>query len=226
MVNTLNLATNDKTFIFDESGNLGKSGRYFVISCIETDVPKEVHNIIKKKLHIAKKKYPDCKFNGCELKASKAPLSVKEHIVESICKKDIRISYIVLDLEHIDSALLKDKNLLYNYACKMLINSLVDESMQGRKLNFWIDNHTVKIHSKNSFEEHIKIGILYDRNINVDINIEFVNSNACDAYVIQAADYIANSIYVKYEKGKDKCYNKMSSKIKKVIHYPEGNFGK
>ena len=84
----------------------------------------------------------------------------------------------------------------------------------------------MKIHSKNSFEEYIKIEILYERNINVDINIEFVNSNACDAYVIQAADYIANSIYVKYEKGKDKCYNKKTSKIKKEIYYPQENFGK
>ena len=61
-MNTLNLATKDKTFIFDESGNLGKNGRYFVISCIETESPKEIHNIIKKKLHVAKKKYSDCKY--------------------------------------------------------------------------------------------------------------------------------------------------------------------
>ncbi|WP_455717814.1 hypothetical protein [Anaerosporobacter sp.] len=33
--------------LFDESGNLGKDGRYFVISCIDTYNPKELQNIIK-----------------------------------------------------------------------------------------------------------------------------------------------------------------------------------
>lgn len=220
MVNVLDLTTKDKTFIFDESGNLGKDGRYFVIACIETSNPKEIHNVMKRQLHIAKRKYSDVKFNGCELKSSKAPAGVKEHIVELICKKDISISYVVLDLENINQSLLNEKNLLYNYACKLLIDSLIDEELNEKKLNIWIDNHTVKVHSKNSFLEYIKLGILYERGIDTNISVQFVNSNATDAYVIQAADFIANAVYVYYERGKERCYNMIKSKLKKVLVYP------
>ena len=41
---------NERCLIFDESGNLGTSGRYFVISCIDTRNAKSLHNIMKKKL--------------------------------------------------------------------------------------------------------------------------------------------------------------------------------
>ena len=39
----------ERGIIFDESGNLGKSGRYFVIACIDTVECKALHNIMKRK---------------------------------------------------------------------------------------------------------------------------------------------------------------------------------
>ncbi|GMG96268.1 hypothetical protein [Tepidimicrobium xylanilyticum] len=38
-----------RTIAFDESGNLGSDGRYFVIACVDTYNEKSVHNIMKKK---------------------------------------------------------------------------------------------------------------------------------------------------------------------------------
>ncbi|WP_156337819.1 DUF3800 domain-containing protein [Clostridium intestinale] len=35
---------------FDESGNLGESGKYFVIACILTENPKALENKMKKTL--------------------------------------------------------------------------------------------------------------------------------------------------------------------------------
>ena len=35
---------------FDESGNLGTSGKYFVIACIITENRKALHNTMKKTL--------------------------------------------------------------------------------------------------------------------------------------------------------------------------------
>ena len=40
----------ERCLIFDESGNLGSKGRYFVIACIDTTNAKELHNIIKRKI--------------------------------------------------------------------------------------------------------------------------------------------------------------------------------
>lgn len=38
--------TNERCIIFDESGNMGNSGRYFVIACIDTTECKALHNIM------------------------------------------------------------------------------------------------------------------------------------------------------------------------------------
>ena len=49
---------NERCLIFDESGNLGVLGRYFVISCIDTMNAKSLHNIMKRKLKQAGDKFP------------------------------------------------------------------------------------------------------------------------------------------------------------------------
>ena len=49
---------NERHLIFDESGNLGKDGRYFVIACIDTNNIKELHNIMKRKIETARLKFP------------------------------------------------------------------------------------------------------------------------------------------------------------------------
>lgn len=42
----------ERYLIFDESGNLGTSGRYFVIACIDTYNYKALHNVMKRKLEL------------------------------------------------------------------------------------------------------------------------------------------------------------------------------
>lgn len=222
----LSLTTKDKTLIFDESGNMGTSGRYFVISCIETNNPKEIHNIVKKKLLKVKKDFPKSKFQGCELKAAKALPAIKELILKSACSKNIKISYIVIDLTHVEARLLKDKNLLYNFACKLLINKIIPTKLDSPSLNIWFDNHTTKVHSRNSFSDYIKIELIYNNHIVDDVQVCYIDSDAGDAYVVQAADYIANALYAKYEYNNDRYFNLIKSKINIFEHFPYEKFGK
>ena len=92
----------ERCIIFDESGNLGKAGRYFVIACIDTSECKSLHNIMKRKLKIANEKFPDMKKDHAhEIKAVDAYPCVKHHILECIASKNLRISYIVADLQHV-----------------------------------------------------------------------------------------------------------------------------
>lgn len=44
MPESFNTYKNERCLIFDESGNLGSSGRYFVIACIDTMNYKSLHN--------------------------------------------------------------------------------------------------------------------------------------------------------------------------------------
>lgn len=46
------------------------------------------------------------------------------------------------------------------------------------------------------------------------------------SFLLQAADYVANAIYSKYEYNNDIYSNLLNSKINIVQHFPYKNFGK
>lgn len=218
---------NERCLIFDESGNLGSSGRYFVIACIDTKNYKSLHNIMKKKLGIAKQKFQElAHLHANEIKAKEAYPCIKYHLLETIASKELRISYIVADLKYIKPHLLKEKNILYNFLMKLLIDRLVSEKDNNTTLNIICDNHTTKIASGNSFEEYIKLHLLYEKEYDIKLNIIYMDSDDRSAYPVQAADYVANALYGCFEY-KDKIYyNRFRSKIHASITFPYKYFGK
>lgn len=216
----------DRCLIFDESGNMGTQGRYFVIACIDTYDRKALHNIMKRKLLQAKKLFPELSTHANEIKAAEAYPCIKYHLLECIATKNLNISYIVADLKHVDPTLLKDKNLLYNYIMKILIDNLVCFSDKGKKLNIVSDNKTLKVPSKNSFEDYIKIHLNYERKLNMDISVRFLDSDAIDAYIVQAADYVANAIYTYYEYNNADYFNQINGIINVCEKFPRTKFGR
>lgn len=218
---------NERCLIFDESGNLGNSGRYFIIACIDTRNYKSLHNIMKKKLSIAKQMFQELAcLHSNEIKAKDAYPCIKYHILETIANKDISISYIVADLKYVKPNLLVDKNILYNFLMKLLIDKLVSDKDNHTILNIICDNHTTKISSGNSFEEYIKLHLLYEKEYDINLNIVYMDSDDRNAYPIQAADYVANALYGWYEYHDDIYYNRFKNKIYKTLKFPYGNFGK
>ena len=146
--------------------------------------------------------------------------------MESIISKDVTVSYIVVDLQHIEERLLKDKNILYNFASKILISKLITKADEGKTINIIFDNKTTKIASKNSLREYIIAHVVYEEGLDVNINFEYKDSDAGDAFIIQAADYIANGLYANYEYNNDIYKNIISKKQNIVQHFPYKNFGK
>lgn len=221
------LYKNERCLIFDESGNLGHDGRYFVISCIDTHNAKALHNIMKRKIGQAKHLFPELSMNHSnEIKAKDAYPAVKSHILECIVSKELTISYIVVDLKHIEPRLLRDKNILYNFASKILISRLISKEDEGKKINIIFDNKTTKISSTNSLREYIIAEIVYEKQFDVDINFEYKDSDSNDAYIIQAADYVANALYSFYEYGNSLYIDIVRKKVNQIQHFPYTNFGK
>lgn len=181
---------------------------------------------MKKKIGQAKKIFPEIKCSSREIKAVNAYPAVKHHILECIASKDITISYIVADLNYVYSELLEDKNCFYNYLMKLLLDNMINKRDKKSKIEIKLDNKTVKVKSINSFSDYIKIHFNYQRLLNLDLNIEYIDSNARNGYVIQAADYIANTIYSYYEYGHEHYYNIISHKINVVEEFPRSKFGK
>ena len=92
-------------------------------------------------------------------------------------------------------------------------------------MNIWFDNHTVKVHSKYSFADYIKLVLNYHRSLNMDVRVEYIDSNASKAFVIQAADFVANAIYTKYEHGYDLFYKVLKNNLNCVEEFPFDKFG-
>ena len=217
----------DRYLIIDESGNLGSSGRYFVIACIDTNNIKSLHNIMHKKLGIAKQKFPELsKLHSNEVKAKDAYPCIKYHILECIASKDVSISYIVADLKHVESNLLEDKNIFYNYLMKLLIDRIVTKRDNSRTIHIMSDNHTTKVTSTNSLSDYLKVHLIYDKGLKIKINFRFFDSDAKDAFIIQAADYVANAIYGKYEYDVSIYFNRIQPIIVKELLFPRDLFGK
>ncbi len=210
---------------FDESGNLGKKGKYFVIACILTKKQKSLHNTMKKTLKKIKNNNPELHFDGHELKANKASKNVKEFIINRICSNDIEISYIVAEKRHVEEQLIKDQNRFYNFLLKILLDNY-KHIFRDNKVNLILDNKSIKVKSLslNSFEDYINLHINYELRLNSKINVEYRDSKAGDAFNIQAVDYIANAVGSYYEHNINTYMPIMSSKIKKIEEFPNCKF--
>lgn len=219
--------SNERCIFIDESGNLGYCGRYFVIAFIDTRNSKALHNIMHTKLGVARKLFPElAKLHTNEIKAKDAYPCVKTHILESIVSKEVKIHYIVADLEHVKPKLLTDKNIFYNYMMKILLDKIITSEDNGSRINIICDNKSTKIASGNSFKDYITLHFVYDKDFDIKLNIQSLDSNASDAYTIQAADYVANAIWSYYEYNNDLYYNELIPRLNTVCKFPARLFAK
>ena len=62
-------------------------------------------------------------------------------------------------------------------------------------------------------------------NLNLDIEVHYVDSKSANGFIIQAADYISNAIYSFYEYRYDLYYNKIKTKIFAHDLFPREKFG-
>ncbi|WP_243299729.1 DUF3800 domain-containing protein [Bacillus litorisediminis] len=206
---------------FDESGNLGKQGRFFTIACIEMENTKPLSNVMKKAILKTKQKFPEFMAQS-EIKASDAYPPIKDYFLRKIASKDLKIRYIVADLHHVKPRLLEDENLLYNYMLKFIIDSVATK--KGLKhLVINLDKRTIKVESTNSFENYIKIRLNYELNLDLQVVVNYIESQ--NSYPIQAADFIANAIYSKYEYNYSYNFDLISHKIVHREHFPRRLFG-
>lgn len=212
-----------KYLFFDESGNLGKDGRYFVIACIESEKYKRLDRVMKKTLLKVKNKFPNQKYGSNELKASSSNPVSKDFILNKICREDLLIHYIAVDLKHVRPDLLKDKNLLYNYVTKILLTRIIKKEFN---YSIMCDNHTTKVTSTNSLSDYIKVHFNYEKNLNIKIDFEFIDSDSKNGYVIQAADFIANAVYNYYEYNNEYFYYHVRKRIGCKENFPKNKFSK
>lgn len=109
---------------------------------------------------------------------------------------------------------------------KYLFLNLSQKNDEGKTVNILFDNRTTRIASKNALKEYIIADIVYERGLDVNINFEYKDSDAGDAFIIQAADYVANGLYANYEYDNNMYKNLVKEKINVAQHFPYKKFGK
>lgn len=207
---------------FDESGNMGRDGRYFTISCIETTDPRPLKNTMKNGGLKVKRKFPSYKDEN-EIKAVDSNPVIKDYMLRRIASKDIKIRYIVADLPHVKKRLIEDENLLYNFMLHYVILPVARyRNVDHIEIN--LDKRTIKVKSTNSFKDYINLKINYELGKDIQVDVNYVESQ--NSYAIQAADFVANAINSYYEYGHEYYYNLFESKIIQNERFPRNHFGK
>lgn len=204
----------------DESGNLGKKDRFFVILALIPQKPKRIKNIIKRccvKFGIAKNTALD------EIKGAKLSFSRKQEILTKLNKKDdFSCSYIVADKKHLVDRVLKDKNICYNYLTSFLLKPILKGTNDD--VQIILDNQNTKVTSRHSLKDYIKIEAYTKWGFKKNISFEYRDSKKYTN--LQAADVIANTIFGKYNYKKNHLYGLVKVKFIHCIEFPQNKFGK
>jgi len=203
----------------DESGNLGKKGRYFAIVALTPAKPKRIKNLVKR----------SCVEYGLpfkivlpELKAFNLTFPDKQHFLSLLTKeKDFTCSYVVGDLNHIEPKLLVDKNICFNYLASHLLRPLLTGISEDVHIHF--DNRTVRVTSIRSLADYIRIEAYANWGFTGSLVIDYVDSKVMKQ--IQAADIIAYSVLGKYEFGFGTFYKMLEGHFLHRVRFPAAKFG-
>jgi len=199
-----------KTIFVDESGDLGRKERFFVIALINPNNSKRILNFMRK----------FCVKNTIqEVKGSQIDFSQKQDIINKLGKEnDHSISYIVADKNHIEPKLFEDKNVCYNFLFSILIENTIRQTKDN--ITILLDNHSTKVKSINSLADYIKIKAYTQWGFVNNLHVSYVDSK--HSKIIQAVDVAANAIYAKYIYGKEHLYSSLN--IIESIKFPLNKF--
>lgn len=203
----------NKVLHIDESGNLGKDGRFFVISAVEYLDRKRIQNFIRK----------NKKDNSLtEIKGSTLSVPERQKIINHLnYRADYFISYIILDKKNLDNKkLFQDNNILFNYLCSFLFKGHLKNSSDDFMLCF--DNRTVKVKSGNSLKDYLRILAYTKLNCSSNLDLCYLDSKSDNC--IQMTDVIANTIYQSYTNKTAHFYDQL--KISHSIRFPQAKFGR
>lgn len=196
----------------DESGDLGRKGRFFVIALLHPHNKKRILNIAR---------HFNAKLGRDEIKASRLAFSDKQELLARINQfPDHSVSYIAADKHYINSPhMLRDKNLCFNYLFAHLMRPVIAQSDED--INIILDEHSVKVGSLHSLKDYLRIKACYDWGFRGQVNVVFTDSR--NSKLVQMADVIANTVYNRYVYDRMNLYEMLN--VAHSIRFPHAWFG-
>ncbi len=184
----------------DESGNLGKQDRFFVIVALVVDDCKVLDNIVK---NARRNKFKRELGKAKEIKANKSSSKLISYILQKLNIVNIKIFGVVLDKSVIKSDyLLNDKNKLYNFVSGKLMQTLClnkDSDVEIR-----LDKSKGKQILRDDFNQYV-LRQLRELGHLGKINLNHSYSHSWSG--LQIADIVSWSVFQKYEREDSKYFN-------------------
>ena len=194
----------------DESGSIIKgplqNADFFVVALIFTDNEKFLNKVFKKKrLKILTEKELDLLRATREIKGSDINDKRKESIYSALvekCGENLEIGVIVLDLKHADARLKQNSSRAFNFLiARYLSKSYVVHSKfkEAAAISLYVDERNVATGAKFTLEEYLNTEYNIENPIcEGDISVHYLDSK--NRYLIQLADFVANTFYRAYKK--------------------------
>lgn len=208
----------------DESGNLGRGGKYFVLAAAVFDTgqgAKRASRLIRKEqLYFAKSK-PTPTIE--EIKSCHLSVPQRQHILTKlISKADIDVFYLVVDKQKVDLLRQnKPKNLVYNYFAKLLTDQIFSRYNDDFVVIF--DQRSTAVKSMNSLVDYITINA-YTQHQHVNHEIQVEQRDSKTQNNLQTADILAGTIAQAYSYQNCHFLNMLQERIVKADEFPRSTF--
>lgn len=208
----------------DESGNLGRGGRYFVLAATVFNTGKgalRTKRLIRKEQQFISKEHHSRYIK--EIKSCTLSFEQRQRVLNKIiAKADIDLFYIVIDKHKVE--LLrhnKPKNLVYNYFAKLLTDEIFAEYNDSYDIIF--DQRATSVNSMNSLTDYITINAytMFSHSVR---NIKASQMDSKTSYNLQAADIIAGTVYQAYSRHNRHFLDIIAPRVVKAIEFPCASF--
>ncbi|MBR3180661.1 DUF3800 domain-containing protein [Candidatus Saccharibacteria bacterium] len=210
----------------DESGNMGKSGDYFVLAAIVFTSDKaeaRVRRLIKKEQLLGANGKPTGAKKS-ELKFAKLEFEQKQRILNKISKEEgVNLFYFVAYKPMVE--LLqegKTKNLVYNYFSKLLMSKIFKRYDDDFEIVF--DQRSTAVKSMNSLTDYIEISAYAEFPNLVGKRILVNQGDSKTNKLLQAADLVAGAARQAYSLHNLHFLEILGGKIMAIVEFPKRGF--
>lgn len=197
----------------DESGDLGftqKSSKYYVIASVETKNSTELDHVVKrvrKTLRKRKKNIPEFKF-------TRSDDVIRRRFLDTLIKTNVRFSTIILQKQTVYDYLRDKKEKLHNYLAGFLTESLSYDYTNERRFKIIVDKSIMSKEKRLDFDQYLKNRLFNSfKDIN-SLQIEIQHEDSQQHSGLQAADFVAGSVFQYYERGINRFYKIIKPKLR------------
>ncbi len=201
----------------DESGDLGfdfvnkKSSEFFTITILAlSSIEANRALITATKRTIRKKLNPKNQNKIHELKGAATTLEIKKYFYDQIKKIEFDIYAITLDKKRLYKHLTKDKERIYNFIARQVIDKIPFDKFEENAIELIVDKSKTKSEIAD-FNHSVREQFAAKIRPNISINIQHRKSH--ETHGLQACDLFSYGIFLAHERSKTEWLELFKNKV-------------